>query len=361
MSKSIINTFNKLAEINVLMCGPRRVGKTCIMSAMKSNLQNLIPTGEIAMVMDDASELLAFEQRQRNIFTDTRWESPFYHAETSDHLGKDGASTASATLRDFTSLLSVRSGQRNLKTARIRFTDPRGEDFTDPRKHDEMIERIRNSHIILMVVDAPHLMEDDDKGIPRGYHEIYNLAGHITDMIKAAWQKNNIPRMVLFVPVKCEKYIRENRMEELLENLRLGYVDLLQYITANQRSMCTVAVAPCQTMGGLEFRKFAPHVEGQPPHNGSKMLWDSLYSFIRDPLTNARNYAPKDCEQPLMYVLQFVFRMNMRRNVFGKMMAFLNHLPSEAELMNAADCVAAKLRREKKDGFCVLYDPMEIF
>ena len=62
--------------------------------------------------------------------------------------------------------------------------------------------------------------------------------------------------------------------------------ELLEYITASQRSLCTVAVAPCQTMGGLEFRKFAPREKAQPPHNGRSMLWESLYSFIRDPVTN---------------------------------------------------------------------------
>lgn len=361
MAKPFLTPLNNLAEINVLMCGPRRVGKTCIMAAMKRNLQSLFPTGEVAVVMDDSSELLAFEQRQAEIFTTPRWESPFYHAETSDHLGRDGASTASETLRDFHGLLSVRSGNRNIHAARLCFTDPRGEDFTEAAKREEMIGRIRDSHIILMAVDAPHLMEDDEKGNPRGYHEIYNRADVITDLIKTAWQDNKSPRMVLFVPVKCEKYIREGRMEELLENLRLGYQELLAYITTSQRSLCTVAVAPCQTMGGLEFRKFAPRTEGQLPHNGRSMLWESLYSFIRDPMTNARRYCPRDCEQPLLYVLQFVFRLNMRRDALGKVMAFLRRLPSQDALKNAADRVAEKLRREKADGFHILYDPMEIF
>ena len=58
--------------------------------------------------------------------------------------------------------------------------------------------------------------------------------------------------------------------------------------------------------------------------------------------------------------LQFVFRLNMRRDAWGKAMAFLRHLPGQEALSNAAVRVAEKLRREKQDGFCVLYDPMEV-
>ena len=54
--------------------------------------------------------------------------------------------------------------------------------------------------------------------------------------------------------------------------------------------------------------------------------------------------------------LQFVFRLNMRRDAWGKAMAFLRRLPGQEALSNAAVRVA-----EKQDGFCVLYDPMEVF
>ena len=54
--------------------------------------------------------------------------------------------------------------------------------------------------------------------------------------------------------------------------------------------------------------------------------------------------------------LQFVFRLNMRRDAWGKAMAFLRRLPGQEALSNAAVRVA-----EKQDGFCVLYAPMEVF
>ena len=55
-------------QINVLMCGGRRTGKTSIMAAIESNVQEMFPKGDIILDMENTKDLVSFRKKQRTLF-----------------------------------------------------------------------------------------------------------------------------------------------------------------------------------------------------------------------------------------------------------------------------------------------------
>ena len=147
----------------------------------------------------------------------------------------------------------------------LNFIDVPGEWFI-AREHEEDIRKyIENSQVLIIAIDTPHMMEKE--GEDRLYHDVYNRANVITEKIKAALQGNRQRRMVLFVPLKIEKYRNSECMEEVFEAVKESYQELITYFaTGENANLYTVAVTPVVTMGGLRFLRFVQPLddEGNP-------------------------------------------------------------------------------------------------
>lgn len=69
--------------------------------------------------------------------------------------------------------------------------------------------------------------------------------------------------MILFVPLKCEKYynqrkLSEDRMEELNVKVKKAYEKLITFITQGEnKDRYECAIAPIFTLGNARFNRFA--------------------------------------------------------------------------------------------------------
>ncbi|MBQ7886268.1 MAG: hypothetical protein IJ313_05175 [Clostridia bacterium] len=351
------------AEIQVLMCAGKRVGKTSIMAAMQDNMDNQFPDGSVSVSIEQQStagnDLLdAFRHKQMAAFRDD-WKSPFYYAEESNQTGKAEESTATQETNIFVGEIRVKNAKGEYKLVNsISFRDPRGEDFGDDVSADrrkQVMGWIRESQVIIIAIDTPRLMECDENGKVGGFHDGFNKPEEITNFIKQAWQGDEQERLILFVPLKCELYLREGRGEEIISRVQEGYKSLITYIrTTSRAALCSMAIVPCETMGGLEFRKFerlGGYVEGKKPG-----MFRSVYGYRRYE-NGKRAFRPKNCEQPLLYMLMFIFGMRQKGKTSGGIFQSMSKMPAYQDLAMAHGRIAQKCIRSEKDGFFILNDP----
>lgn len=260
----------------------------------------------------------------------------------------------------------------------INFIDIPGEWFINAEFESKVKDVLRSSQILLIAIDSPHLMEAEGK-----YHEIYNRAEVITEQIKQAFQGSLEPRMVLFVPMKCEKYKNRGRMKELTDRVLEGYEELITYLTAaGDGRLYTVAISPCITMGGCEFLRFVlptdeegnyetdengeilPDISIDPATGHRIMNWRAQYRYLTDE-DGDHYYEPKDCEQPLLYLLTYYTRILHLQCQNGGwwqgIWAFIRKQANVQQILNGQNLIGEKIKRDAEAGFKVLHDPLEAF
>lgn len=351
-----------MATINILMCGGRRVGKTSIMAAIQKNVQDMFPRGDIVLEMKQTLSLVSFRREQEERFGPAHADELTYIADHTPSENDDYYS-CNVYLKDRKSDLE------------LVFTDIPGEQFFDAVFQEKLIERIRNSQVLIIAVDSPHLIEKE--GL---YHEAYNRAAIITEEIQKAFQGNEDQRMILFTPLKCERYKNRGRMEELPKQVNAGYKDLVDYFCAPERKhLYTVAVTPVITMGGLEFLRFLKPMDeegnlicdrnGEPlkavsvdEGTGSLVMnWLPEYQYLTDS-DGDHFYAPSDCEQPLIYILLFLIGIGKQRNkgFLKGIWTTIKKLPDQKIMEFCKQDLLDKRKANVKDGAAIWNDPMRM-
>lgn len=85
----------------------------------------------------------------------------------------------------------------------------------------------------MIAIDTPHMMEEEGK-----YNERRNFCHRTGEMIKMALEKARPQRMlVLFVPLKCERYLKDNKMDKVLTATMQSYEELIRYFKKIRPSM----------------------------------------------------------------------------------------------------------------------------
>lgn len=125
------------------------------------------------------------------------------------------------------------------------------------KERQDLYEQVRQSHVIIIAVDTPRLMEELANPDPQKDRK-YNAIRDVTHIVKKALENNGDRRMVIFVPMKCEKYYHERRMKELNQAIKKGYGKLIEFLTGEEgvRDMTTSAIVPVMTLGGVVFHHF---------------------------------------------------------------------------------------------------------
>lgn len=355
-----------MAMINVLMCGGRRTGKTSILAAIQENIMQMFPQGDIVLDMPKGGRLVNYRAETTKIFG-------YDYEEESTYLANQGAM---GDKYDYECSVYL---QRKASNMQLNFTDVPGEWFIKEVHRKELEQKLEGSQILIIAVDSPHLMETQGR-----YHEVFNRASIITEQIKKTFSGNKEPRMVLFVPVKCERYRAtqdhvKNRMPDLEKCVEKSYHELIEFLTTGKnKGIYTVAVTPCFTMGGLEYLRFVPPMDedGKPQKGMDGGLLpdierDSEGCMVMNYLTEYllltddcgdHYYKPENCEQPLLYVLLYLIAISrkMTSKFFSNIWAAFQKRPNRKVLESCKATLLSKIRREEEDGFAILNDPLEM-
>ena len=274
----------KVPVMNVCMMGPKAVGKTTVLTAVFNETQNSIIDTSLNLLAkgDTNAELMDRLHMLHAIFA-----KKVEFADKSEEIANAGITASSFVSRFDFSMGSI--GKDPLIDITIK--DFPGEMVVN--NQDEVINFIKESKCVFIAIDTPHLMELDGK-----YNDVKNKPKQITNLFKNAINEINEEKLILFIPLKCEKYFHQNRMEEVLEKVEKTYSELISQFEKTNKICC--CVSPIMTLGNVDFKEFT--YEG----GDVKLAPDNCPAEVKYKYTNDEKYSPFFCSQPLYSLLLFV-------------------------------------------------------
>lgn len=269
-------------KIKITVFGPRGVGKTSLLTAMSEQFDRTTQK-TVLMLRPELKTSLIMQDKRAEL------KSCF---DNQDELEARGGIKGTTETQDFEFSL-VKAGMD--ASVKLFFKDFPGKDLISD------IESVTNlldeCGIVLIAIDAPALMEEEGR-----WHDLINKPNLVTDYFKTAYQNLKEPRLVIFVPLKCEKYMRQYPAN-LLNRVHEGYSSLIEFFDKpNLRYHVVAVVTPIQTLGNVEFSRIkVQNLNGHP------------YPQFYFRKTNTATYAPRDCEQPLRYLLRFLLKIHLEQ------------------------------------------------
>lgn len=142
----------------------------------------------------------------------------------------------------------------------IEFRDSAGEFFEASGVHaEETRNYISDCDVFVIVVDTPYLMGsvgDETKvlcneAINNGTNRVNDIQDFLTHIDDNDGQD---AKMVVFVPLKCEKWMKENRIGEVVERIKEVYATTIKNLKAY--SKMHISIIPMLTSGNILFSEF---------------------------------------------------------------------------------------------------------
>ncbi len=348
-----------MADINILMLGGKRCGKTTVLSSMSMEIGKalagtrlqLLPMQNTDVKLRNAADVIRKKIGE--------FDNPLIRTTVDENP------TGARDVYEFSFQMP------GVKPVVINIHDIPGEWLTDPLHEKEVRALIAVSQVIIIAIDTPYLFYKMGREGYGQYHEEYNKPREIANFFKNSLSPADIQdRMVLFVPLKCERYYHltytpklnayhRNYMQELFEAVCIGYRDLLFYLrsTPQLANSLTIAVTPILSAGGIDFVKFV-----KDEQTGRVMSLYQEPEFLAD---SEKGYSPRFCEQPIVYALTYVLRLGVDGQ--WKMGGFTKSAQNSNQLAmrEAYETLRRKMKRSHSstysaDGFFMIQNPKNI-
>lgn len=354
-----------MAELNILMLGGKRCGKTTVLSSMcnevgralaGTNLQ-MTPTGNTVANLNRASQAI------RNKIQE--FDQPMLRTTVDENP------TGSRQVYQFVFTIP------GVESININIHDIPGEWLTSNLHAEEVKGLVAASQVIIIAIDTPYLyykMTEEGYG---QYHEEYNKPREITNFFRNSLSPDAIKnRMILFVPLKCERYyhltytkklnpFNRNYMKDVFESVCKGYDSLIKYLRSTPQlfNSLTMAVTPILSAGGIDFVKFVKDEET------GKVI--SLYQEPEFLEKSQKGYHPMFCEQPILYAMTYMLRLakegewNLNVGGYTKRMRDNASNAAMVNLDNTYETLRKKLKRASvtgfaNDGYYIIQNPKGI-
>lgn len=334
----------KPAAIHVCMMGARGVGKTSVLTSMFHNLNAVNADTNLHLVPQkdphtgNSFTQVAIEERYIQLL------EMFHDAFPGKPINTSGIG-ASFDVREYYFMFGVKGRKPELE---LQIKDFPGEYIrTQPQN---VIEYIRESTALLVAVDTPHLMECDGQ-----FCEAKNSVSQITDLFKMALDGQQDEKLVLFVPLKCEKYSRDGNMQDVTQAVEQAYADLIGFIKSGKGGRVVCAITPILTVGDVVFKEFLQENGSVKTVGEEGLPAEAVYVYAN----GVPGYHPRYCEQPLCYLLSFVSRLYERQksdsdgSFLKKMAAIFKLFPEDPTLLLEINRFSRKMVRER-DGYKVV-------
>ena len=347
-------TAKNALKVQVMMVGGRRCGKTSVLAAMKSNFEQRFAETDLTMSYTDLETLSILEEKNSEI------EDYFLGSEN-----RTFSPDSNPTAEMVTYSLSVGIKDRK-DTMQVDFLDYPGEWLTDNEHKELLLETMKKSQVLMIAIDTPHMMEEEGK-----YNERRNFCHRTGEMIKMALEKARPQRMlVLFVPLKCERYLKDNQMDKVLATTMQSYEELIRYFKKDMIRY-EVAVTPIFTLGKAYFSRFERDKESGDIKINRQFGTPKKAIYCFD--DNAgKKPEPKYCEQPLVYLLTYLMYSSernkrnkksiLKRNLWDwiieAMMELFFKYSSPEDYKNQKKLLLKKLKKSG-EGYRILQDPMK--
>lgn len=320
---------------NVLMLGGRRAGKSTILASILASLKNT--PGKICTILDKTDYPLLVETRNGIEALPPLEEK---QNEVKAYIKKRNANSVFTVdmtpgIAKASYVLEVSSDNAVIE---LEFVDVPGEWMGAKHSgYGELAKRVESSDVFVIAIDTPFLMNEEDED--GAINKAYNRVEEITQLMARMRVDNEADRkQIILCPVKCEKWVRDHKTDELIGRVLTAYRDLI-----NRWVMVpgvTIQIMPIQTVGGIESARLLPALLyfrddadptgvscSQDPNTGmyinreGNILRDTPTSRVEEdifwkisymdiPLSwyklNGVGYAPVYCEQVGYHILRFL-------------------------------------------------------
>lgn len=327
--------------LKVIMMGGRRCGKTSALASLFEQMKNG-PVRDYFTVADrTVLETKGFEtQDSLNDKTLELQNMLEVNKDNSNIFLVDKNPTSNFWL--YKLHLQIPGTHREMD---IEFRDSAGEFFEASGIHSQQTaDYMKDCDVFVIVVDTPYLMgstEEISKDIcPESINlgtnrvqDIQNFLTHIDD------KEGNNAKMVVFVPLKCEKWAKEpNGLNKVTARIKEVYATHIKNLSAFGKM--NISVIPMQTSGNILFEEFRKayiynSVEGpircckiddenirkengepDTPMPGETVVEDPNsvisgtklmrpYSWYKINASDSR-FAPKNCDQLPLHIIRFM-------------------------------------------------------
>lgn len=350
--------------INVMMFGGRRCGKTSVIAAMKKCFENTYGKDDIVISLP--------EQEKSAVISEKNNEMQNYFNQQTQGIIFDSASASTSELSEYKLRVSLKNKSKD--SIILNLCDYPGE-WLDSNHHDqykELSSRMKKCQIILIAVDTVFLMEkpgggEDAIGI---YNENRNYSEKVSEMVKEYFKvaDGEEPKMIMIVPLKCEKYYNSSKMDQVNKKIHIAYKSLFDFLGGSNKTKYEVIIAPILTLGKktAEFARFERNEDAEIELDPDLQIpAKTLYNFIN---ANSK-HSPLYCEQPLLYSLSYLLNQiekvkrteKKKSNIFKKLLIkFKEHY---GDIASAEDFLEVKVRitgklKTKDDGYEIVSDPL---
>jgi GTPase SAR1 family protein len=278
--------------LKVTMLGHSGVGKTSLLCAMYEQFDQIIGKTNLQLTPDDETKTI-LDQRLKQLKESAQQNS----------IKIRGGLDQTTTPRTYNFDLGKTGSSPSIE---LKFQDYKGEDFLNPEKRKNIEQFITESVAILIPIDCPALMENNSQ-----WHEEFNQPKIIYDLFKSSFENLTSPKLVIFAPVKCEKYLRESNDEQkLITAVQEKYSNLLSFFRSDALVPYVAAVmTPVETLGSVDFSRIEEDENRQP------------IFYFRKPDPN-RFYEPRNSDQPLRYLFRFLLKLHLQH----RKMSFLESI-----------------------------------
>ena len=299
-----------MQTLQIAMLGPRAVGKTSLLTAMYQEFQTNLNQSSLKLGVDNETAAI-LQERLIDLKNLVRGGTGI--PQTSGEVGLEGLRQRSFQFR-----LGKTGKEPSLE---MRFKDYPGGFMSAQATEEErsfVQHLVFQSAVTLIPIDAAALMECNGQ-----FNEWANRPMEVTEFLKLGFTNLTEPRVVILAPTKCERYMKEpDGPDKLLQRVKEEYADLLDFLKADSlRGKVAVAITPVQTVGDVAISRV--DIENRLPR------------FTFRPAPRAK-YSPKDCEQPLRFVLSFLLNMHIERRKWGSLNFLRGLLRLDDHLIEAA-------------------------
>ena len=284
------------------------------------------------------------------------------------------------------------------KSTQLMFKDCAGEFFDAGGKHhQEVVDFVQGCDVFVVVVDTPYLMAGT---------QAENAAANIVDSIHAFLTEidndnGRKEKQVIFVPIKCEKWIQEGKIDEVVQKIEKTYDATIKHLKATEKT--EISIIPIQTAGDILFSELRVAYtlynsltdkrlkcskvsdrmvilpDGKHHRVEASEIVDEdmtavfiyldkngkehnsiprLAAWFHLPTDRKAQYSPSNCEQLPLHIIRFMFN-KMQKNapggVWGKLASLIFGSITKADLQKALSELTQKgLIKDNEEGIKTL-------
>ena len=236
--------------LKVLMMGGQRAGKTSMLAGLIETMTH----GKVKDIIDvkDITDSKPASLKLIKSIECLKWNLLSSYGKT--YLIDE---EKSGEFEEFMLEISIPNTDNKMS---IQFSDVSGEYYDMGRTHDEEVrKRVKEYDVFLIAIDTPNLMEainPDNKLCNKAINNSYNHVNDIYTFLSEIDDKDGADaKLVIFVPLKCEKWAKEGKINQVVERVKTVYKPSLHALS--QYTNVEVDIMPIQTVGNIVFQEQA--------------------------------------------------------------------------------------------------------